>query len=540
MRKILVTSALVYANGPIHLGHILEQIQTDIWVRWQKLQGNDCIYICGDDAHGTPIMISAQKQKITTEELIAKMKSSHEKDSAGFLINFDSYHSTHNEENRKLTYEIYEKLQQNRDIETKTIKQAFDEEAKMFLPDRYIKGTCPRCKAKDQHGDNCEICGATYTPTELIDPISTISGKSPIQKESEHYFFLLGKYTNMLKNWGTKSLQPEIFNKLNEWFDQGLKSWDISRDKPYFGFEIPNKPNKYFYVWLDAPIGYITSFNNLYDNNKQSATFDEYWNKNSQTELYHFVGKDIVYFHSLFWPAVLESANLRKPTSVFAHGYLTINGQKMSKSRGTFILAQSYLKHLNPEYLRYYFAAKLNSGIDDIDLNLDDFVKRTNSDLVGKVINIASRLSNFINKNFDSMLANSLDEPPLYDKALKISEKVKNEYESRNFSHAVRDIMTIADLTNQYIDEQKPWVLSKQNPKNPHIQNVCTMGLNMFRLLIILLKPIVPNLATKAEKLLQIPPLTWDDRNTQILSQKINKFEPLMQRIDPKQVENIL
>jgi methionyl-tRNA synthetase len=538
MRKILVTSALVYANGPLHLGHILEQIQTDIWVRFQKLQGHDCLYISGDDAHGTPIMISAQKRNISPEQLITETRISHKKDSADFLINFDNYHTTHSQENRKLTSLIYECLLKNDDIETKTINQAFDEDAKMFLPDRYIKGTCPRCEATEQNGDNCENCGAAYSPIDLINPISIISGKPPTQKASEHYFFRLDKYTEFLRTWGKKSLQPEIINKLNEWFSQGLKSWDISRDAPYFGFEIPNKPDKYFYVWLDAPIGYIASLKSLSVHKK--INFDEYWQQDNPTELYHFIGKDIIYFHALFWPAILESAKLRKPTAIFTHGYLTINGQKMSKSRGTFILASDYLKHLNPEYLRYYLAAKLNSGIDDIDLNFDDFVKRSNSDLVGKVVNIASRSAGFINRSFGGMLANKLDSLELFNEGLKFAEKISKSYETRNFSNAVRLIMQFADLTNQYIDDKKPWGLAKYNPNDSTIQNVCTMGINMYRLLIIFLKPILPILAINSEIFLQIAPLSWQDHKRPLLHHKINEFKPLMQRVDFKSIEAIL
>ncbi|MDR1057125.1 MAG: methionine--tRNA ligase [Coxiellaceae bacterium] len=538
MRKILVTSALAYANGPLHLGHILEQIQTDIWVRFQKLQGNNCIYICGDDAHGTPIMISAQKQNKTPEQLIAEIKIPHEKDSQDFLIDFDNYHTTHSQENREVTNLIYQQLQKNNDIEIRVTQQAFDEDAKMFLPDRYIKGTCPKCGAKEQYGDNCENCGATYSPIDLIDPISIISGKPPIQKTSEHYFFRLNKYTDFLKNWGEKSLQPEIIHKLKEWFTQGLKPWDISRDEPYFGFEIPDKPKKYFYVWLDAPIGYIASLKNLCSRKKIDC--DEYWGNNSATELYHFVGKDIIYFHALFWPAILESAKFRKPTAIFTHGYLTINGQKMSKSRNTFILARKYLDYLNPEYLRYYFAVKLNSGIDDIDLNFDDFVKRNNSDLVGKVINIASRSASFINKNFNSLLSNNLDNHELFTTGIKLTEKIRELYENRNFSNAMRSIMQLADITNQYIDDKKPWNLSKENPQNLAIQNSCTMGINMFRLLIILLKPVLPILASNSEKFLQINPLTWEDYKTPLLQHKIGEFKPLLQRIDHKTIERIL
>ena len=483
-------------------------------------------------------MISAQKQNITPEQLISETKISHEKDSAAFLIDFDNYYTTHSEENFELTKNIYQKLQQNNDIETKTINQAFDEDAKMFLPDRYIKGTCPRCDAHDQYGDSCENCGATYSTEDLIDPISTISGKPPVQKETEHYFFSLGKYTNFLKTWGKKSLQLEIIHKLNEWFEQGLKSWDISRDKPYFGFEIPDKPGKYFYVWLDAPIGYIASLKNL--GLRKEIDFQEYWQNNSSTELYHFVGKDVIYFHALFWPAILESAGLRKPTAIFTHGFLTVNGQKMSKSRGTFILASKYLEHLNPEYLRYYFAAKLNPGIDDIDLNFEDFIQRNNSDLVGKVINIASRLAKFINKNFEGILADKLDEPALFDEGIKLAEKIKDAFEARNFNSAVRLIMQLADITNQYIDEKRPWTLSKDNPQNPKIQDVCTMGLNMYKMMIILLKPILPVLAANSEQFLQIDPSSWSDIKTPLLQHKINDFKPLMQRIDPKSIEQIL
>lgn len=538
MRKILTTSGLLYANGPLHLGHILEQVQTDIWVRWQKLQGYDCTYICGDDAHGTPIMISAQKQNITPEQLITEVKISHEQDSAGFLIGFDNYYTTHSQENREITNMVYQRLKQNDDIETKTIQQAFDENANMFLPDRFIKGTCPRCGAHDQNGDNCENCGATYAPTDLINPISVISGKCPIQKLSEHYFFRLDKYATVLKAWGQKSLQPEIINKLNEWFDLGLKPWDISRDSPYFGFEIPDRPGKYFYVWLDAPLGYIASFKNLCTRKK--TDWEEYWRAGSNTELYHFVGKDIIYFHALFWPAILESANLRKPTSIFTHGYLTINGQKMSKSRGTFVLASDYLKHLDPEYLRYYFAAKLGNGIDDIDLNFTDFMQRVNSDLVGKVVNIASRSAGFINKNFGGMLADDLAIPELFAASLELAEKISEFYEKRDFNNAVRHIMQTADLANQYIDEKKPWSLNKQNPSDPAIQDICTMSLNLFRLLMIFLKPILPKLVPQAEEFLQVAPLTWESRKTPLLNHKIAEFKPLMQRMDIKNIEPFL
>jgi methionyl-tRNA synthetase len=538
MRTMIVTSGLIYANGPMHLGHILEQIQTDIWSRWQKLQGHNCLYICGDDAHGTPIMISAQKQNITPEQLIAEMKISHEQDSAGFLIDFANYHTTHSQENQEITNAVYESLKKNNDLESKTIAQAFDETAKMFLPDRYVKGTCPRCHTQDQYGDSCENCGATYATTDLINPISVVSGKPPVQKTSEHFFFRLDKYTDLLKTWGQTSLQPEIINKLKEWFDLGLKPWDISRDAPYFGFEIPNNPGKYFYVWLDAPLGYIASFKNLAT--KKNIDFAQYWQIDSQTELYHFVGKDIIYFHALFWPAILASANFRKPTKIFTHGYLTINGQKMSKSRGTFILASAYLKYLDPEYLRYYFAAKLSTGIDDIDLNFTDFSQRINSDLVGKVVNIASRSAGFINKNFNNMLTTQLAAPDLFNTGVELAEKISEFYEKLDFNNAVRLIMHFADLANKYIDEKKPWSLNKQNSNNIEIQNICTMSLNLFRLLIIFLKPILPNLAIKTEKFLKITPLTWQDKNTPLLNHQIAEFEPLMQRVDLKNIDALL
>lgn len=538
MRKILTTSALIYANGPLHLGHILEQIQADIWVRWQKLQGNDCLYLCGDDAHGTPVMISAQQKNIKPEQLISEVKTSHEQDSAGFLIDFDNYHTTHSPENRELVNLVYQRLQQKGSLETKTIQQAFDPTVNMFLPDRYIRGTCPRCGAHGQHGDNCENCGATYAPTDLVDPVSIISGKTPIQKESEHYFFLLDKYTAMLKVWARKSLQSELVNKLNEWFALGLRPWDISRDAPYFGFEIPDKPSKYFYVWLDAPLGYIANFKNL--SAQKNLDFAEYWYPDSKTELYHVIGKDIVYFHALFWPAMLEGADMRKPTSLFAHGYLTINGQKMSKSRNTFILACDYLKHLDPEYLRYYFAAKLGPGIDDIDLNFTDFVQRINSDLVGKVINIASRSAGFINRDFAGMLADDLAAPQLYAQGLKLAEKIGKLYEKRDFNNAIRHIMQLADLANKYIDEQKPWFLTKQDPQAKAIQNSCTMCLNLFRLLMIFLKPVIPKLVERAENFLQVDPLTWEQRDKPLLNHKIGKFQPLLQRVDPQDIESLL
>jgi len=530
MRKILVTSGLPYANGPLHLGHLLEYVQTDIWVRWQKMSGNDCIYVCGEDAHGTPIMLSAKKANLSPEEFISTIKKQHERDFADFYINFDNFYTTHSEENQELAIDIYKKLQTNDDIEQKTIEQLYDPSAQMFLPDRFVKGTCPRCRAENQYGDSCEVCGATYSPTELINPISAISETQPIKKSSLHYFFKLEKYLETLKNWMSQALAPEIVNKLNEWFAVGLKPWDISRDAPYFGFKIPDTENKYFYVWLDAPIGYIASFKNLCSHKK--LDFDAYWKDPDTTELYHFVGKDIIYFHALFWPSILTSAGLRKPTAIFTHGFLTVNGQKMSKSRGTFITARNYLDKLNPEYLRYYLAAKLNNRIDDLDFNLDDFVARVNSDLVGKVVNIASRCAGFINKNFNGQLAANCDEPKLFNAFSAAAEVIGNAYENREYSNAVRTIMSLADRANQYIDEKKPWALNKLDPTNPEILQICTVGLNCFRLLILYLKPILPKMAEETEHFLNIAPLTWDDRKTLLLAHKINSFKPLMLRVD--------
>jgi len=532
MRKILVTSALPYANGLIHLGHLVEYIQTDIWVRLQKLLGNDCIYICGDDAHGTPIMLSAEKQGISPEELIANMKLSHEQDFADFHIDFDNFYTTHSEENKNFVETIYKKLCDNNDIEKRVIKQAYDPEKNMFLPDRFVKGECPRCGAKDQYGDNCEVCGSTYSSLDLKNPVSVVSGAAPIEKESEHYFFRLEKYAAMLKEWiAGGHVQLEIAHKLNEWFAQDLKQWDISRDAPYFGFSIPDAKNKYFYVWLDAPIGYMASFKNLCAK-RSDLDFNAYWNVDSDIELYHFVGKDIIYFHALFWPAVLTSAGLRKPNKIFTHGFLTINGQKMSKSRGTFINARDYLKHLDPEYLRYYFAAKLGSGIDDIDLNFDDFAQRVNSDLVGKVVNIASRCAGFINKKFNNQLAETLTNTNLLEDFITANDSIAKLYESLEYNHAVREIMALADKANQYIDEKKPWVLAKQLGQESAVQDICSMGINLFRILMLYLKPILPKMAEDAEKFLNIAPLTWADVKAPLLKHKINEFKPLMQRAD--------
>ncbi len=538
-RKLLVTSALPYANGHLHLGHLVEHIQTDIWVRTQKMLGHQCFSICGDDAHGTPIMLKAEQLGLSAEALTAAMQQSHEQDFKAFAIAYDSYHSTHSTENKVLATHIYECLQSKGDIVKKNIRQAYDPLKEMFLPDRYVKGICPRCKAVDQYGDNCEACGATYSPTDLIDAVSVISGATPIQKESEHYFFDLPRYEQLLKEWTTNGhLQVEVANKLDEWFAAGLKQWDISRDAPYFGFNIPGTEDKFFYVWLDAPIGYMASFKKYCD--EQGLSFDEFRGKVSSTELYHFVGKDIVYFHALFWPAILASANYRLPTAIFAHGFLTVNGQKMSKSRGTFIEARKYLQHLNPEYLRYYFAAKLNGRVDDLDLNFEDFTNRVNADLVGKVINIASRCAGFINKRFDNKLAVELSEPALYQELLALKPAIIAAYIERDYARALRQIMEAADKVNQYIDSNKPWVLVKDSTKLAEVQGICTMALNLFCLLMTYLKPVLPVMAAAVEQFLNCEPLTWDTINTPLLAHTIRPFTPLMQRVEPEKIAALL
>jgi methionyl-tRNA synthetase len=530
-RKLLVTSALPYANGPIHLGHLVEYIQTDIWVRFQKMQGHDCVYVCADDAHGTPIMLKAQEEGISPEQLIEYIGREHRADFRDFLIEFDNYHSTHSDENQYFAHTIYHRLNSAQHITRKTIRQAFDPQAKLFLPDRFIKGECPRCGACDQYGDSCEVCGATYLPTDLKNPISAISGATPITRESEHYFFKLGDFEDLLRAWTAgEHIQPEISHKLKEWFENGLQDWDISRDAPYFGFEIPDAPGKYFYVWLDAPIGYMASYKNYCD--REGLNFDAVWGKPSQAELYHFIGKDIAYFHTLFWPAMLEGANYRKPTAVYCHGFLTVNGQKMSKSRGTFIKARTYLDHLAPEYLRYYFAAKLGSGIDDIDLNLEDFVLRVNSDLVGKVVNIASRCAGFINKRFDDLLTPQLVEPELYGRFIEAADNIAQLYEAREYGHAMREIMALADRANQYIDEKKPWASLKEADKEHRVQQVCSIGLNLFRVLMIYLKPVIPAVARHAEIFLNTEPVTWASLQKPLLAHRINKFKPLLTRVE--------
>jgi len=535
-RKILVTCALPYANGSIHLGHMVEYVQADIWSRFQKMRGQDCVFICGDDTHGTPVMLTAQQQGIAPEELIKKVKLEHQQDFKDFLVEFDNFYSTHSEENRELSELIYSRMQKNGDIVTKTISQAYDPKANMFLPDRYVKGNCPCCKAPDQYGDNCENCGSTYSPMDLGNPISVVTGSTPIAKESEHYFFKLSNYTDFLREWITAGhLQSEVSNKLLEWFKEGLHDLDITRDTPYFGFKIPGTEDKYFYVWIDAPIGYISIFKNLCAQNK-NLNFADYWLTEDKVDLFHFIGKDIVNFHAIFWPAILKSGGFRTPSNIFVHGYLTIDGQKMSKSRGTFIKARTYLNHLTPEYLRYYFAVKLNDKIEDIDLNLADFVQRVNSDLVGKVINIASRCASFINKNFAGKLSKQNIEPKLIEDFVNAGDTIAEYLENREFSRAMRAIMELADRANQYIDAEKPWVLIKDQSKQQHTQDVCTVGLNLFRILINYLKPVLPETAQKAESFLNIPAMTWDSRKNILLDHQVNAFTPLLQRITEEQI----
>jgi methionyl-tRNA synthetase len=538
-RKILVTSALPYANGPIHLGHLVEYIQTDIWVRFQKQRGNPCYFVCADDTHGTPIMLKADREGITPEQLIAQVGKEHLADFTEFGVAFDNYHSTHSEENRTFSSLIYERLRDAGHISSRTITQAFDPVKNMFLSDRFIKGECPKCGAHDQYGDSCEACGATYAPTELKNAVSTISGAKPVDKDSVHYFFNLADFTDMLRTWTSAGhLQPEVRNKLAEWLDGGLQQWDISRDAPYFGFEIPNAPGKYFYVWLDAPIGYMASFKNFC--NKQNLNFDEFWAQGSITELYHFIGKDIIYFHALFWPAMLSGAKFRTPTAIFAHGFLTVNGEKMSKSRGTFITARTYLDHLNPEYLRYYFAAKLSAGVDDIDLNFDDFSQRVNSDLVGKVVNIASRCSGFISKRFENTLSTNCSEPALFQEFINANESIAEFYEAREFGKAMREIMALADKANQYIDEKKPWLIAKQEGNEAELHDVCSMGINLFRLLASFLKPVIPALAAEVEIFLNINPQVWPVITQPLLNHVINDFKPLMTRVESDKIAAIV
>jgi len=538
-RKILVTSALPYANGSIHLGHMLEHIQTDIWVRFQKLRGNLCTAVCADDAHGTAIMIKAAANGETPEELIDAIRQEHMADFNDFMINYDNYHSTHSKENQELSSHIYTLLRDNNKIAVRSIVQAYDPEKEMFLADRFIKGTCPKCKAEDQYGDNCEVCSATYTAMEMINPVSVYSGATPIEKESVHYFFKLPEFQDFLTDW-TRSgtLQDQVANKLAEWLDSGLQEWDISRDAPYFGFEIPDAPGKYFYVWLDAPIGYMASFKNLCDRT-ESLNFDDYWNKGAETELYHFIGKDIINFHDLFWPAMLECAGYRTPTAVHAHGYVTVDGKKMSKSRGTFIKARTYLNHLDPQYLRYYFAAKLNATPDDIDLNLTDFIQRVNSDVIGKVVNIASRTASFINKKFDSQLSPNPIELEMIQSFIDAGDIIADCFENREYSKGIREIMRLADIANTYIADKAPWVLAKNEDTLGQVQEVCSVSLNLFAILATYLKPVLPTMVADAETFLG-KELTWDNRSELLFGRTVNGFKALMARIDQKQVDAII
>ncbi|MDO6497265.1 methionine--tRNA ligase [Photobacterium sanguinicancri] len=535
-RKILVTCALPYANGSIHLGHMLEHVQADIWVRYQRLRGNEVHFICADDAHGTPIMLKAQQMGVEPEQMIAEVSKEHQADFAGFDINFSNYHSTHSDENRELASFVYTQLKEKGFITSRTISQLFDPEKEMFLPDRFVKGSCPKCKAEDQYGDNCDNCGETYSPTDLINPKSAVSGATPVMKDSEHFFFDLPQFEDMLKAW-TKSgaLQDETSNKMQEWFESGLQQWDISRDAPYFGFEIPGETGKFFYVWLDAPIGYMGSFKNLCDK-RDDLDFDEYWKKDSTTELYHFIGKDIVYFHSLFWPAMLEGAGFRKPNNVYVHGYVTVNGAKMSKSKGTFIKAGTYLEHLDPECLRYYYAAKLNNRIDDLDLNLEDFTQRVNSDVVNKIVNLASRNAGFIAKRFEGKLSADFVEPELYAEFAGAADRIAELYEGREFSRAIREITALADKANQYVDEKAPWVVAKQEGKDQELQEICSVGINLFRVLMTYLKPVMPKLAERTEGFLN-ETLTWEGVAQPLTDHEVTKFKALFNRIDPKHVE---
>lgn len=549
-RKILVTSALPYANGSIHLGHMVEHIQTDVWVRFQKLRGNECYYCCADDTHGTPVMLAAQKQGIAPEDMIAKVREEHLADFTGFNIGYDNYYSTHSPENKQFSQDIYRALKANGKIESRVIEQLFDPEKQMFLPDRFVKGECPKCHAQDQYGDNCEVCGTTYSPTELINPYSAVSGAKPELRESEHFFFKLGECADFLKAWtsgnnphdGKPHLQPEALNKMKEWLGEGeettLSDWDISRDAPYFGFEIPDAPGKYFYVWLDAPVGYMASFKNLCD--RIGIDFDEYFKAGSQTEMYHFIGKDILYFHALFWPAMLHFSGHRAPTGVYAHGFLTVDGQKMSKSRGTFITAKSYLEQgLNPEWMRYYIAAKLNSKIEDIDLNLQDFISRVNSDLVGKYVNIAARASGFIAKRFEGKLKDVSDSA-LLAKLTAQSEAIAECYENREYARALRDIMALADIVNEYVDANKPWELAKQEGQDERLHEVCSELINAFTMLTAYLAPVLPKVAENAAKFLNLEAITWANTRETLGKHAINKYEHLMQRVEQKQVDDLI
>ncbi|MBJ2138132.1 methionine--tRNA ligase [Paraglaciecola chathamensis] len=535
-RKILVTSALPYANGSIHLGHLLEHIQTDIWTRFQRMCGHEIYSVCADDAHGTPVMLKAQELGITPEEMVARTRAEHHQDLLDFFVEYDNYHVTHSDENKELSELIYNRLNDAGYISKRTISQLFDPEKNMFLPDRFVKGTCPSCGTEDQNGDSCDNCGATYDPTEMKNPRSVVSGATPILKDSEHFFFDLPQFSDMLQAWlKSDALQSEISNKLEEWFDKGLQQWDISRDAPYFGFEIPGAPNKFFYVWVDAPVGYMASFKNLCDRSDSDINFDEFWGADSDAELYHFIGKDITYFHCLFWPAMLEGAGFRKPTGVNVHGFVTVNGAKMSKSKGTFIKGRTYLEHLNPEYLRYYFASKLGANVTDIDLNFEDFAQKVNSDLVGKVVNIASRCASFITKRFDGKLSDNVLEPELVAEFQQAQASIAQAFEERQYHKAIREIMGLADKANQFIDANAPWVTIKDESKQAFTHDVCSLGINLFRMLMVYLKPVVPKLAEQAEAFLN-DDLSWTSTQSVLTGHEINKFKALMQRVDMDKV----
>lgn len=536
----MVSSALPYANGHMHMGHLVEYIQSDIWARFQKLRGHQCTFVCAADAHGTPIMIKARQEGVAPEVMVTRVAKEQHDDLKAFDVAFDNFHTTHSAENQQLVYRMFEGLRAAGHIYIKTIEQAYDDQEKMFLPDRFVKGTCPRCKTEEQYGDACESCGATYSPNDLIDPVSVLSGSTPVWKESDHYFFRLSNFESQLRTWmKSAELHQHITSKLEEWFEAGLQDWDISRDAPYFGFKIPGTEDKYFYVWLDAPVGYLASFLH-YCNRHDDLDFEEYWTPGHDTEVYHFIGKDIVYFHTLFWPAVLEGSGFRTPNSVFAHGFLTVNGKKMSKSRGTFIKARTYIDNLDPSHLRYYYAAKLGPGMDDVDLNLDDFVARVNSDLVGKLVNIASRCAGFISKQFDGALSPKLDDPELFSEFVDASEAIAGHYERREYSKAMRIIMTLADTANRYIEDKKPWVMSKDKGKGGEVQLVCTQGLNMFRTLMVYLAPVVPALAGKTRVLFQEDSWSWSSASNPMLGTALTEFKPLLTRVEPEQVNKMV
>lgn len=538
-RKMLVTSALPYANGPIHLGHLVEYIQTDIWARFQRLRGNTCYYVCADDAHGTPIMLKAGAEGVTPGQLIERIGGEHRRDFDNFLVAFDNYHSTHSDENRYFSELIYTRLKQDGHIVRRTITQFFDPQKKIFLPDRFVRGTCPVCKSEDQYGDNCEVCGSTYSPTDLIDPVSAVSGVKPVERESEQLFFKLNDFRDFLADWfDSGHTQIEIANKQKELFVEELFEWDISRNAPYWGFEIPGEPDKYFYVWMDAPIGYLASFKNLCE--REGLDFDEYFAPGSDCELYHFIGKDIARFHTLFWPAQLHGGGFRTPTAVWCHGFLTVNGRKMSKRHGTFITGETYIQHLDPEYLRYYFAAKLDNGIGDLDLNLEDFKARVNADLVGKLVNLASRCASFIGKNFDGRLSDAPADAQMLREFAAAGQGIAEDYEQRRYSKAMRSIMALADRANQYIAAAKPWELIKNTQRHDEVRGICTQGLNLFRVLVIFLKPVLPATAQKAEAFLDLAPQSWADAGTPLLGHQINRYQPLLTRVEDHQINAMI